>query len=382
MGQMTIKRRDFLKKAGAGAGGAAILGATSPTRAEALSFPQVEAVRGPSVEWRLASSFPPSADLLHGAAIRVGERVAQMTGGNFTIRSYSAGELVPPLQVMDAVMQGTVQCGLSPAYFYVGKHPALAFDTAIPFGLNTRQQVSWLHYGGGRELINSIYSDFGIMSIPTISSPGQMGGWFREPVESLADLAGLRFRIPGVGGEIMSRLGVTVQILSGAEIYPALERGAIDATEWVGPYDDEKLGLHQIAKNYYYPGWWEPGMTMGLLVNLEAFNELPIDYQHILTAACGETAVYTLSKYDVEEPLAMRRLIQDHGVILRQYSDDILDAAWRESNAYLEEQAADEPIFGEVYESWSAFRSEAFRYSASNELAYQRYAFALAGDMI
>ena len=212
-------------------------------------FPR-QSVTGPRVSWRLASSFPPSADLLHGAALRIGARVEAMTAGNFTIRTYAAGELLPSLQVMDGVMQGTVQCGLSPGYFYIGKHPALAFDTAIPFGLNTRQQVSWLHHGGGLDLVNSVYADFGVRSIIAIASPAQMGGWFREPIGGLADLAGLRMRIPGLGGEIMSRLGVTVQVLAGAEIYPALERGAIDATEWVGPYDDEKLGLHQIAKHY------------------------------------------------------------------------------------------------------------------------------------
>jgi len=336
-------------------------------------------VSGPRVEWRLASSFPPSADLLHGAALRIGERVSQLTNGRFTIRAYAAGEVLPPLQVMDGVMQGTVHCGLSPGYFYVGKHPALAFDTAIPFGLTTRQQVSWLYHGGGLDLINSIYADFGVMSITAIASPGQMGGWFREPIGSLADLAGVRFRIPGVGGEIMSRLGVTVQVLSGAEIYPALERGAIDATEWVGPYDDEKLGLHRIAKNYYYPGWWEPGMTMGLLVNIEAFEALPRPYQEVLRAACHDTAADRLAKYDVEEPLAMARLTDDHGVVLREYPADVLDAAWRESNTYLDEQAAADRSFARVYDSWRNFRTSAFSYAVGNEMAYQRNAFPRTG---
>lgn len=336
---------------------------------------QAAPIDGPDVEWRLASSFPPSADLLHGAAIRVSERVAAMTDGHFSIRVYAAGEIVPPLQVMDGVMQGTVQCGLSPGYFYVGKHPALAFDTAIPFGLNTRQQVSWLLHGGGLDLVNSVYADFGVVSMLTIASPAQMGGWFREPVESLADLAGLRFRIPGVGGEIMARLGATVQVLGGAEIYPALERGAIDATDWVGPYDDEKLGLHQIAKHYYYPGWWEPGVTMGLLINQEAFDDLPETYQRILEAACRDTAADRLAIYDVEEPKALSRLVNDHGVQLHQYSEDILAAAWRESNAYLREQADVDSTFARVFESWSDFRASAFPYAAGNEMAYQRNAF-------
>jgi len=327
---------------------------------------------GPSVSWRLASSFPQSSDILHGGALRVGETVSRITGGRFTIRTYAAGELVPPFQVMDAVMQGTVQCGLSPGYFYVGKHPALAFDTTIPFGLTTRQRLAWLYHAGGLELLNGIYGDFGITMIPTIANPGQMGGWFREPIGSLADLSGLRFRIPVVGGEIMARLGVTVQALATAEIYPALERGAIDATEWVGPYDDEKLGLHQIAKNYYYPGWWEPGTTMGLMVSRTAYEALPPVYRAALQAACADTAMDRLAKYSVEDPLAMNRLVEDHGVILRQYPEDVLDAAWRESNAYLEEQAAADVAYRRVYESWRDFRAGAFVYGRSNELAYLR----------
>ena len=202
-----------------------------------------------------------------------------------------------------------------------------------------------------------------------------MGGWFREPVNSLEDMAGLRFRMPGIGGEVMSRLGVTVQNLGAPEIYPALERGAIDATEWVGPYDDEKLGLYQVAKNYYYPGWWEPGVTMGLLISMEAYNELPPAYQQILQAVCGETFADRLASYDHANPLALQRLINDHGVVVREYPKDIMDAAWRESNAYLEEQAAADATFRQVYDSYRTFRNSQWPYANGNELAYQVSAF-------
>lgn len=372
---MTIKRRDFLKKAGAGAAGVAALGACGG-ESSAAGGGQTGVVDGPRVSWRLATSFPPSLDLLHGAGIRIGQRVEELTGGNFTMRVYAAGEIVPGLQVMDAVMQGTVHCGVSPGYYYIGKHPALAFDTAIPFGLTTRQQYAWMMHGGGLELINEIYSDFGIISFPANSTGGQMGGWFREPVNSLSELAGLRFRIPGIGGEVMSRLGVTVQNLQAAEIYPALERGAIDATEWVGPHDDEKLGFYQIAKYYYYPGWWEPGVTMGLLINLEEFNALPVSYQQVLKAVSGETFADRLAAYDNANPVALQRLVNDHGVIVREYSKDIMDAAWRESNAYLEEQSAEDASFRRVYESYRAFRDMQWSYAKGNELAYQLSAFS------
>jgi TRAP-type mannitol/chloroaromatic compound transport system substrate-binding protein len=372
---MTIRRRGFLKKAGMGAAGAAALGACGGSEGGGGVGGQAGGVDGPRVRWRLATSFPPSLDLLHGAGVRIGRRVEELTGGNFTMRVYAAGEIVPALQVMDAVMQGTVQCGVTPGYYYIGKNPALAFDTAIPFGLSTRQQYSWMMYGGGLELINAIYADFGIISFPANSTGGQMGGWFREPVNSLSELAGLRFRIPGIGGEIMSRLGVTVQNLGAAEIYPALERGAIDATEWVGPYDDEKLGFHQVAKNYYYPGWWEPGVTMGLLIGLDAYNELPSAYQHILQAVCGETFADRLAAYDNANPLALQRLVNEQGVTVREYSPDIMDAAWRESNAYLEEQSAADASFRRVFESYRNFRETQWWYARGNELAYQISAF-------
>lgn len=375
---MTIKRRDFLKKAGAGAAGVAALGACGGGETAAVGGGA--AVEGPQVNWRLATSFPPSLDILHGAGVRIAERVSELTGGNFTIRVYAAGEVVPALQVMDAVMQGTVQCGVSPGYYYTGKNPALAFDTAIPFGLTSEQQYSWLIAGGGLELLNEIYSEFGVVMFPANSTGGQMGGWFREPVNSLSELNGLRFRIPGIGGEIMSRLGATVQVLGASEIYPALERGAIDATEWVGPYDDEKLGFYQVAKNYYYPGWWEGGVTMGLLISQRHYDELPTNYQNILRAVCAETYADRLARYGHANPLALRRLVTEHGVTLRQFPQEIMDAGWQASQDYLQEQAAASDSFRRVYESYEAFRTLAFQYGAGNQLTYEQNTFTRIGS--
>lgn len=369
-----MKRRDFLTKATAGAVGASALGACGSGVAEGPAEGS-GAAQGPEINWRLATSFPRSLDIFHGACEHIAERVSALTGGQFTMRVYAAGEIVPGLQVMDAVQQGTVQCGLSPGYYYIGKSPALAFDSSIPFGLSTRQQFAWLYHGGGQELLNSAYSDFGIVTFPAMSTGGQMGGWFREPVESRADINGLRIRIPGIGGEILTRMGATVQVLAGGDIYPALERGAIDATEWVGPYDDEKLGFHAIAKNYYYPGWWEPGVSMPLMVRLEDWNQLPSSYQAAIEVACAETLSSRLALYDAENPKALQRLINDHGVTLREYSDDIMEAAWTASNEYLEEQAAGDAQFNEVYQSWKEFRAMSFPYFAGNELSYADFAF-------
>jgi TRAP-type mannitol/chloroaromatic compound transport system substrate-binding protein len=371
-----MKRRDFLRSAGTGAAGAAALGACAGPE----GGPGAEAgeISGPRVTWRMQTSFTPNLDLLHGSGTRIAERVEALTGGNFTMRVYGAGEIVPGLQVMDAVMQGTLQCGLTSGYYYIGKHPALAFDTAIPFGMTTRQTLAWLHHGGGLDLINEIYAQFGVISIPASTTGGQMGGWFRRPVDSLTDLAGLRMRIPGIGGEIMSRLGVTVQTLAAPEIYPALERGAIDAVEWVGPHDDERMGLHQVARYYYYPGWWEPGVTVGLLIGRQAYDELPAAYQQAIRAACGETFCDRLAAYDAANPSALERLIRDHGVIVRAYSDDVMEAAWRESHAYLDELAAANPEFRRIYDSYRAFRDTQWSYADGNEMAYQQWVIARA----
>ena len=375
MPRETIRRKDFLKTAGAGAGAMALAGCGA---GESATLSATAASR-PDVRWRLTGSFPPTLDVLYGAGERLSARVAELTDGHFDIRVYAAGELVPALQVMDAVQQGTVHCGISPGYYYTGKHPALAFDAAVPFGFNARQQIAWLQHAGGLDLINSVYADFGLITFPVSCTGGQMGGWFLEPVGSLADLTGLRMRIPGIGGEIMSRLGVTVQVLGAAEIYPALERGAIDATEWVGPHDDERLGFQQVAKNYYYPGWWEPGVTMSLLIQREAYDELPASYQSALQVACRESISVTTAMYDALNPSALQRLIRDDGVTVHAFSEDIMAAAMSHSMAYLEEQAADNAEFKMVYDSWKSFRDTVFPYASGNELAYANFTFRQVG---
>ncbi len=368
-----LKRRKFIKTATLGAAGASLMGAC--TTDDTVQGEPALSASGPSVRWRLATSFPPSLDILHGGAVLIAERIRILTGGRFDIRVFAAGEIVPALQVMDGVQSGTVHAGYTGDYYYIGKSPALAFGSSVPFGLTARQQNAWLQFGGGQELMREVYHDFGIISFVCGNTGAQFGGWFREPVDGLADLRGLRMRIPGLGGEIMTRLGVTVQVLGAPDIYPALERGVIDATEWVGPYDDEKLGFHEIAKNYYAPGWWEPGLSASLQVSLDAWNALPGNYQEILQSVCREVNGTTLARYDVENPLALERLVNQHGVTVRTFSDEIMEAAFRESNAFLEEQAAADATFRKVYESWKAFRMKSFPYFSTNELAYARFAF-------
>lgn len=374
MGSSPMDRRNFLRTAAA-AGAGTSLAACGSQGSESSGSDREDVVTGPSVSWRLTSSYPRNLDFLHGAAEYVADRVGALTGDRFRIRIYPPGELVPGLEVMDAVQQGTVHCGLTAGYYYIGKSPALAFDTAIPFGLTTRQRFAWLYEAGGLELLREVYADFGIHSIPLGSTGGQWGGWFRTPVDDLDDLRGLRMRIPGLAGEIMARMGVTVQVLAGADIYPALERGAIDATEWVGPYDDEKLGFHEIAPYYYYPGWWEPGVTTTLQVSRSAWDDLPGPYREALESACREATLITLARYDTGNPAALARLVDDHGVELREFSDDVMRAAWETSQAYLEEQADADPDFRRILDHLRSFRQTAFRYFDTNDQAYTRFAF-------
>lgn len=329
----------------------------------------------PTVNWRLSSSFPRSLDTLYGSCEVLSERVKVLSDGRFNIRAYPAGEIVPGLQVMDAVQQGTVQVGQTASYYFTGKNPALAFDACVPFGLSSRQQTGWLYEGGGLELMRQLFADFNILTFPAGNTGVQMGGWFQREIASVQELRGLKMRIPGLGGEVMSRLGVTVQVLAGGDIFPALERGAIDATEWVGPYDDEKLGFYKIARFYYYPGWWEPGPNLSFYVNRAAWDKLPRMYQEIFETAAKEAAVTMQARYDAKNPPALARLLAA-GVEMRAFPDDIMRAARGAAQDILEEEAARDATYRRVYEQWRKVRRESFDWFGAAELAYARFAFA------
>jgi len=359
-----MKRRNFLF----GAGASALAGCSGNTQAGGEG-PAV--ITGQKVRWRIASSFPRSLDTIYGGAEVLAQRVSEMTDGNFDIRAYPAGEIVPGLQVMDAVQNGTVQVGQTCSYYYTGKNPALAFDTCVPFGLTARQQNAWLHQGGGLELIHQLLADFNIISFPGGNTGVQMGGWFKREVPDAASLNGLKMRIPGAGGNVMAMLGVSVQVIAGGEIYPALERGAIDATEWVGPYDDEKLGFHKVAPYYYYPGWWEPGPSLSFYVNLDAWNSLPAAYKEVFKAAAAESGAIMQQRYDHENPAALERLLAS-GVDMRPFSDDLLKAAAEASQQYLEDNAAKDPGYRKVYNAFASARTVQRKWFGTAEMAYAR----------
>jgi TRAP-type mannitol/chloroaromatic compound transport system substrate-binding protein len=341
-----MQRRKFINTAGAGMAGILAAG-VAPAFAQG----------GPEIKWRCASSFPKSLDTIYGAAETMSKRVAACTGGRFQIQVFASGEIVPGLQVLDAVQNGTVQCGHTAPYYYWGKDPAFALDTAIPFSLNARQTNAWQIFGGGLELFRDFYKGYNIYNIPCGNTGAQMGGWFRKEIKTVADFKGLKFRIGGFAGKVMERIGAVPQQIAGGDIYPALEKGTLDAAEWVGPYDDEKLGFNKVAKYYYYPGFWEGGPQLVTMVNMAEWAKLPKEYQNILEAACAEGNTWMVAKYDAQNPAALKRLIGG-GTQLRGFSREILVAAYKASLEVYKEAGEKSPAFRKIYDNMIKFREE------------------------
>ena len=368
-----MKRRTFVGSAALGAASATALGACNQTD----QGPATQASSLPRVEWRMATSWPESLDTIYGGAEDISRRVSAMTDGRFQIRPFASGEIVPGDQVLTAVQSGTVECGHTASYYYIGKNPALAFGTAVPFGLTAQQQDAWLYEGGGLEAMQKLYADFNIVNFPAGNTGAQMGGWFNREVSTVSDLEGLKMRIPGLGGKVMSQLGVNTQVLPGGEVYLALDRGAVDAAEWVGPYDDKKLGLNEAAPFYYYPGWWEPGATLEAQVNRSAWQQLPQQYQEIFKTAAREANLNMLAKYDARNQKALQSLLEG-GTELKAYSDEILKAAQEAAFSLYEDNARQDGTFKQIYQQWQQFRRQVVQWHQTNQLSFQRF----VGEMI
>jgi TRAP-type mannitol/chloroaromatic compound transport system substrate-binding protein len=309
----------------------------------------------PRLRWRCPGSFPKSVDTLWAVHERFCKRVEELTDGHFQIVPFGPGEIVPPLQVMDAVGQGSVECGFTPPLFYYGKDPTLAFGTCVPFGLSSRQTWSWLQLAGGREILKEVFRDQGVHSIPASNTGAQMGGWFRREIRTLDDMKGLKMRIAGIAGLVMTKLGVVAQQLAPGDIYPALERGVIDAAEYIGPYDDEKLGFNRIARFYYYPGWWEYAPSTDIMVNARLWDQLPPHYQQVMEAVGAECWHWVSARFDILNPPAMRRLIAG-GAQLRPYSRPIMDAAYKATQELFTELSEQNPRFKRVWEHYDRHR--------------------------
>jgi TRAP-type mannitol/chloroaromatic compound transport system substrate-binding protein len=329
----------------------------------------------PELEWQMPTSWPVALDTIYGGVQVFVDRVSALTGGKFTITPRAAGEMVPGTQVLDAVTQKGAPIGHSASYYYIGKSNAVAFGTTVPFGLTAQQQNAWFFEGGGLGLLQELYAArFNVIQFPAGNTGAQMGGWFRKEINTVADLQGLKMRIPGLGGQVMAKLGVTVQALPGNEIFQALQTGTVDAAEWVGPYDDEKLGLNTVAQYYYHPGWWEPGAALEVQVNLDEWNALPELYREAIKVAAFEANTIMQARYEGRNGAALQRMI-DGGTELRRYSDEILTAAEAATFELYDEFAAADTDFKSIYDQWRAFRSQIYAWNAINEAPFTNFVF-------
>ena len=325
-----------------------------------------------AIRWRLASSFPKPLDTIYGGAEVFAKKVSDMSAGKFQISVHAGGELMPPFGVVDGVQQGSVEMAHTVPYYYFGKNDAFAIGAAIPFGMNSRQMSAWMFEGNGRKLMNEFYARYNIISFPGGNTGTQMGGWFRKEIKTVADLKGLKFRIGGFAGKVVERLGVVPQNLPGGELYAALEKGTIDAVEWVGPYDDQKLGFNKVAPFYYYPGWWEGGPEVDFFINDKAFAALPAEYKAIVEAAASHTHLDMQAKYDARNPTALKQLVGAKTKVL-PFPKAVLDASFKASMELYAELAASNPDWKKIYSDYRAFQKDQILWFRFAESRFDQY---------
>lgn len=335
---------------------------------------------GPEFEWKLVTTWPKNFPGLGSAAENLSRMVDEMSNGRLKIRVYGGGEIVPALGVFDAVSQGVADAGHGAAYYWKGKVPSSVFFTAVPFGLNAQEMYGWLHYGGGLELYEEAYAPFNLLPMAGGSTGVQMGGWFNKEINSIDDLRGLKMRIPGMAGEVFTAAGGTSVTLPGSELYTSLQTGVIDALEWVGPYNDRILGFHEVAEYYYYPGWHEPGSILEFIINKDSMAQLPADLQAIVREAARASSQDMLDEYTARNNEALRELIEEHGVQLRRFPDDVLKALWLGTRQALDDLVAKDPMSAKVYASYSEFYKGVRNYHHISEQAYINLRDVVLGD--
>lgn len=358
-----MERRRFLKQAGTGAA------------LTSLALPAIAQGSKSAIKWRMSTSWPKSLDTIHGSAEEMCKRISELTEGGFEIRPFAGGDIVPSAQNMDAVSNGTVECNHVLASAYIGKNTAVAFDAGLAFGLSARQHNAWIHYGGGMAMLRDLYKKYGIVNFVCGNVGVQMGGWFRKEIKSVADLRGLKMRIGGLGGMVLEKLGVVSQQIATADIYPALEKGTIDAAEWIGPYDDEKLGLNRVAKHYYSPGWWEGSASITTMVNAKAWEALPPAYKAAFECAANEQTMKMLAKYDARNPDSLKKLISQ-GAKVAFFPKDVMDAAFKASNELFAELSEKNPDFHAIFPKWRQFQQNEASWFRIAESALDNYTFS------
>jgi TRAP-type mannitol/chloroaromatic compound transport system substrate-binding protein len=357
-----MQRRSFIARAGAGIAATAVV-------APAIGQAQAQ------IRWRLASSFPRSLDTIYGAAEVFAKIVNDGSSGKFQVSVHQAGELVPAFGVVDAVQNGTVEAAATAPYYFFGKDETFALDCAVPFGMNSRQMTAWMYEGNGLTLTREFYHNYNIVNFPMGNTGAQMGGWYRKELKTVEDLKGLKMRIGGFAGRVLERIGGVPQNIPGGDIYPALEKGTIDAAEWVGPYDDEKLGFNKIAPFYYYPGWWEGGPQLSLYVNNKAWDALTPEYKALVEAAASHGHVQMQARYDARNPAALKRLVAG-GTKLRAMPRDIMDLAFKAANELYAELSNKNANWKKVYEDWVKFRNDQVLWFRVCEREFDNFMFS------
>jgi TRAP-type mannitol/chloroaromatic compound transport system substrate-binding protein len=366
-----MDRRKFVSALGLGLGAAALAGCGQN---ESENKPAAGGDNAPAKaadnevrEWKLVTAWPKNYPGLGTGANRFAERVTAMSGGRLTIKVHGAGELVPAMGVFDAVRDGSAEMGHSASYYWKGKHPATPFFTAVPFGLTAQELNSWVNFGGGQELWDELYGEFGIKPLPCGNSGTQMAGWFRKEINSLEDIKGLKIRAPGLAGEVMQRIGATPVQMPGGEVFTSMQTGALDAADWVGPYNDLTFGLHKVAKYYYYPGWQEPGAMLELMINKEKWDALPEDLQAIVKSAAEAENQHIYDEFTARNAEALKQLVNEHGVELRRLPDEVLQALEKTSQEAVEDLVAGNEQARRIYESYRDFRDSVMPYIAVAE---------------
>ncbi len=349
-----MERRSFVQ-------GAGLAGVLAAGVAPAVVHAQA------NIRWRLASSFPKSLDTIFGAAEVFSRKVKELSGGKFEISVHAGGELMPPFGVVDGVQNGTVEMAHTAPYYFFGKDETFGLGCAIPFGLNSRQMTAWMQQGNGMKLMREFYKNYNIINFMGGNTGAQMGGWYRKEIKSLADIKGMKMRIGGFGGKVLERIGGVPQSIPGGEIYSALEKGTIDAAEWVGPYDDQKLGFNKVAPFYNYPGWWEGGPQLDFYINTKSYEGLSAEYKAIIECAAAVAHIDMQAEYDAKNPAALKQLV-GAGTKLVRFPKDVMDAAFKEAMALYSELSGKNPNWKKVYEDFANFRRDQnlwFRFAES-----------------
>ena len=359
-----MQRRQFLKNAGFAAVGATAINAVAP------------AIAAESYQWRMVTTWPKDFPGLGTGANRLAQYITDLSDGRLKVTVYGGGEVVPPLESFDAVSGGTAEMGHGAAYYWKGKTEAAQFFAAVPFGLSAQETNGWVYHGGGQKLWDEVYADFGLKPFLAGNTGVQMGGWFNREINSLADLKGLKMRIPGLGGQVMGEVGATPKLLPGGEIFTSLQSGAIDATEWVGPYNDLAFGFYKVAKFYYYPGWHEPGTALECFVNKAAFEALPKDLQAVVEVACQAANNDMLADFTARNGAALGVLVNEHKVQVKKFPDEVLRALKKVSDDVVADVAGRDSLTRKVHDSFADFRGKVSKWTDLSETA-----FALARNL-